>query len=316
MPLILADASRLVEASLDDGDTQTARSLLDDDIFLHSTILQHISDSQESVIRMVQAISVLHTISSLSSEMQATVLSDLYIKTVSGALLDSIILRNALLAVKKMHSGSLISLVHQIMALRMDHSSLHNELATIQDELRSLVHSNDGAIIRSGYDIQNQTIRTTIVAQKVELSKRQAALSESESTYTKIVDQVHDILKSFFEANLISPQNLFLNEVFFYDLRSPHREVFSPRPRFSIERALFIPHDYLGCSCCGTSDEGLSPTQPATAVLYQLYLESGALINVFDLWSAFYAIVGGEDGQGCDEPHALYVHLSMPYRRL
>ena len=39
----------------------------------------------------------------------------------------------------------------------------------------------------------------------------------------------------------------------------------------------------------------LSGTQPATAILYQLYLESGALINVSDLWSAFFAIVG-EDG--------------------
>ena len=31
---------------------------------------------------------------------------------------------------------------------------------------------------------------------------------------------------------------------------------------------------------------------PPTSILYQLYLESGALINAFDLWSAFNAIVG------------------------
>ena len=38
----------------------------------------------------------------------------------------------------------------------------------------------------------------------------------------------------------------------------------------------------------------LSSTQPSTAILYQLYLESGAMINVFDLWSAFNAIIGSE----------------------
>lgn len=39
----------------------------------------------------------------------------------------------------------------------------------------------------------------------------------------------------------------------------------------------------------------MSATQPATAILYQLYLESGAVINTADLWSAFWTIVG-EDG--------------------
>lgn len=37
--------------------------------------------------------------------------------------------------------------------------------------------------------------------------------------------------------------------------------------------------------------DSLSGTQPPTAILYQLYLESGSLINAFDLWSAFQAVV-------------------------
>lgn len=40
------------------------------------------------------------------------------------------------------------------------------------------------------------------------------------------------------------------------------------------------------------SQEGLGATQPPTALLYQLYLESGPLINTYDLWSAFLAVVG------------------------
>ena len=41
----------------------------------------------------------------------------------------------------------------------------------------------------------------------------------------------------------------------------------------------------------------LSSTQPATAILYQLYLESGSLVNVSDLWSAFNTIVGEEEDE-------------------
>ena len=40
------------------------------------------------------------------------------------------------------------------------------------------------------------------------------------------------------------------------------------------------------------------PTMPVASILYKLYLESGPLINTFDLWSAFYSIVG--DGEGGD----------------
>lgn len=31
---------------------------------------------------------------------------------------------------------------------------------------------------------------------------------------------------------------------------------------------------------------------PVTSILYKLYLESGPLINTFDLWNAFYSIIG------------------------
>jgi len=36
-------------------------------------------------------------------------------------------------------------------------------------------------------------------------------------------------------------------------------------------------------------------TQPATSIVYQLYLNAGSLINIYDLWSAFCSIVGAED---------------------
>ena len=142
-----------------------------------------------------------------------------------------------------------------------------------------------------------------MVAQKVLLSKHKATMSEQDKTYSDLVGRFHDELNQYFQSVFIDPRALFLSEILIYDLKSPHAEVFQPKPKFAIERALASPHDYLGCDCCGPDgrdgEVALSTTQPATTILYQLYLESGSLINVSDLWSAFNAIAG-EEGEDTD----------------
>ena len=60
------------------------------------------------------------------------------------------------------------------------------------------------------------------------------------------------------------------------------------------------PFDYLTSS----NDPGnarISAKQPATAILYQLYLESGALVNIHDLWQTFYSVFESQQGDACDE---------------
>ena len=101
-----------------------------------------------------------------------------------------------------------------------------------------------------------------------------------------------------------------------YDSRSPLKDVFTPRPRPVMERALSRPHDYLGCNCCQTSEDSIKPTFPPTAILYQLYLETGSLINVADLWTAFYATLGGEEGEGGDGATDERTALVLFYRAL
>jgi origin recognition complex subunit 3 len=141
------------------------------------------------------------------------------------------------------------------------------------------------------------------VAQKVQLSKRESILSNHDTAFTSAIDNFAGILEEYF--NFDSPLHLFLHEIWIYDSKSPYREVFTPRPRYAIERALSVPHDYLGCTCCKASTDGLSSSQPPTAILYQLYLETGGLINVFDLWSAFYTIMGADDEEERDERSCL-----------
>ena len=172
---------------------------------------------------------------------------------------------------------------------------LHNLLLKFDDVLEKDFDASKP--IRSIYTQQAQTLRTTIgKGQRVQLEKADAKLSKEDSNFTCLIDELVGVMKGYFAFE--SP---FLpgHEICIYDSKSPFRETFTPRPRHAIERALSAPHDYLGCDCCRGSG-GLSASQPPTAILYQLYLETGVLINVFDLWSAFKTIVSG-DNEGEEE---------------
>ena len=177
------------------------------------------------------------------------------------------------------------------------------DITAIQSDLSILTAEalNDGKPMRSEYDEHHDSLQTAVVGQKVQLKRRRAALSKHDASYSMIVDRVNDYLSAFFSQYLIDPKDLPLHEVLLVDSRKACKEAFAPAPRAAVERALSAPHDYLACECCPEGANTLSPTHPATATLYQLYLESGSLINLADLWSAFAAIVGSEDEEGGED---------------
>ena len=294
----------MTEAAVDAGDASTARSLLSDDSFLLQTALKHRALCQATIMKVLDAVDLLDGAYACLSNRPHLPWSELYVKGMAGELGEDVIVRDVLLSIKKMSSDGLLAMLKKLALLRLP---VNADLSDVRARLDELVKSRHGADepFRSEHDLRHETLRTTVVAQKVEISKQRSSLSEGDAAYSKLVHQTHDILRSYLVDSLAKPQDLFLHELFFYDLKSPHRDVFSPRPRQAIERALAVPHDYLDCTCCGATAEGLSSTQPATAILYQLYLESGALINASDLWSAFNAVVGGEKGEDCDGPNTL-----------
>lgn len=210
----------------------------------------------------------------------------------SGDLADSPNVRELLLSVRKLPSDSMSKLLSELSA--------HNlpDILDLQSQLSDLLSTTEDNTIplRSEYDVHHSTVRTTIIAQKVSLSKHKSTLSTEDAAYSQLIDRIDLLLRDIFAKSFIHPKSLPLHEIFLFDIKSPAREVFAPAPRQAVERALSAPHDYLDCECCDGRENGLSATQPATAILYQLYLESGAVINISDLWSAFYAIFGPEDG--------------------
>ena len=255
--------------------------------------MQEIQNGREALQAILRAINVLFRVQSKLILKSKVPWSEMYIQAMCGELTGSAAFDEIIASVKKLPSDTMTSLLNDLAGMP---GTLAFEIVT---ELEQVTKSLEDPRIplRSAYDVHHETLRTTVVAQKVSLSKNTSTLSAQDSAYTKIVDRIHEDLRSYFESSLVNPQDLFLNEILIFDSKTPHREVFAPKPRYAVERALCSPHDYLGCDCCGGSEGGLSSTQPATAILYQLYLESGAAINTADLWSAFWTIVGGEDGE-------------------
>ncbi|KAL9008998.1 MAG: hypothetical protein Q9173_005933 [Seirophora scorigena] len=287
---------RLAEEMLDRNDAETVKRLLDDDEFLQDTVFKEIRKGKEILDSVLTAIDLLLSMHSCLDFKSTESWSNVYIKAMAGKLRDSAVVEETLIAVRKLPSDSLASLLN-----RLSNSPVHDML-TYADDLRKLeTQKDDARPLRSEHNTHHQSLRTTIVAQKVELSTHVSSLSEQDRAYSRLVHRVDYSLKEYFQKALVTPQELFMHEVLIYDFKSPHREVFAPKPRHAIERALSSPRDYLGCNCCKGAQHGLSSTHPATSVLYQLYLESGALINISDLWSAFHTIVGTEDAEDEDE---------------
>lgn len=312
--VLLLTGRRYVEKNVEDGETTVARKLLDSNGFLFETIKELINSVQRTLCSLSIAVRVLTQVRGSLCMTPNVRLSSVWTRAASGELLDSPLHRETMLAIKKASSDKLINLLSSLIELANENlgsgsgnTEIPVNLEDLQGKLRLLVETHaDSGPLRSQDDVRNESVRTTVVAQKVLLSRHKAALSEQDKAYSEILTSFYDALDSYFQSSLIDPLTVSLYEILVYDLKSPHTEVFQPRPRFAIERALAAPHDYLGCNCCGTvegNDNSLGATQPATAIVYQLYLESGALINVSDLWLAFHAMVGKEGEE--EESHTM-----------
>jgi origin recognition complex subunit 3 len=288
---------RMVEDKIENGETDSVTKLLESDQHLMEQITEYIKSGDFALSTLSHAAQVLFSIRASLQLSPNVRLSSVWTRAASADLAGSPLLRETMLSVKKIPSDKLTQLLEAITAFQGELFPI--DLGSFQQELNALVEQNDSSDpLRTQHDVRNDSLRTTVVAQKVLLSKHKAALSEQDKAYSSLVSRFHDQLDAYFDSAFINPQTLFLSEVLIYDLKSPHMEVFQPKPRFAIERALTTPHDYLGCECCSGvegNEAALSATQPATAIVYQMYLESGALMNVSDLWSAFNAIAGDPD---------------------
>ena len=286
------------------GELDKAEGLLEHDNVLRETASELLVSGQKALNDLLRALDLLYTIQMSISDRSRLRWSEVYVKGFSTGFAQSTYIRDILLSIKKLPSNIMEDMLDELPKIA------DFDFSDIKSDLKQLSAAADSSgPLRSEFDMHHEVVRTTVVAQKVALSKHKPALSKQDTAYSKVVYRIHDLLKKVFDQCLINPKDLVLHEIFLFDLKSSCRDAFSPLPRFAVERALSVPHDYLDCDCCDAAAGSLSPTQPPTAILYQLYLESGAIINISDLWSAFYTIVGPEQDEegGTTEESAMSV---------
>lgn len=245
----------------------------------------------------------------LSSGNRAT-RSELYSRILAGELtIQSPAIRELLLLIKKSNSGSAINLLNGILGSDcIQDSETKAVLQTLSDQITALSTDAEGKTTKnltSEFDIADNALRTTAVSRRIQISQHKSGLSTKDSEYSKLIQQVHDVFEDIFSRSFKPADDLFLYEIFFYDYLSPHKDVFSPQQRTAVEDALAKPSEYLSCECCHLDEDGkenvMKSSNPPTSIGYQLFLESGALINAFDLYQAFRTILEGEEDADEDE---------------
>lgn len=302
-----------VDASLHVKAIGHVQSLLDDDDYLVEKVQEQLLSSRCWASRSLRTLKIM-----MCHQGRASRFTQLYIDLLSQGVGEPDQLADFLGAMRRMDPTEMVSLLHQMVAIIKDGDrnmglrgcggegdpsvTLLSEVAAEIDTLCQEA-KEAGFTVRSEYSRQNKIMRTTVIAQKVQLSHDAATLTPQDKSYTRLVDKTVEHLQTILMYE--RAEDVWLHEAWLYDFQTPYREVFMPRPRSVVQRALLRPHDYLSCSCCDSSKDQILPTIPATAILYHLYLETGSLINVADLWTAFFGIVGEDEGGGMDERTAL-----------
>ncbi|KND05070.1 uncharacterized protein SPPG_00745 [Spizellomyces punctatus DAOM BR117] len=138
------------------------------------------------------------------------------------------------------------------------------------------------------------------------VSKRLKPIVEhvKEGTTQAFLKRVSDFLKEFLSDATKCYKNLPLHEVVYYSNAARLKKAFHPQPRAVIQTALGQTRHYLKCDCCPTTTKGddtISHTLQDSSIAYRLYLECGRMINLYDWFVAFGAIVEKEtEGSSLD----------------
>jgi origin recognition complex subunit 3 len=224
--------------------------LLESDEFLFDVVLDDLGRSQKSLDNMTAAAQVLEAARNVVPGLPKMSLSTLYLRGLEGGLQGSPILREFLLSVKRSPSDQTEKMISAVEPI-LTSGPWSEELSTLSHHLDDVLKMTAStAPLRSQFDTGNETLRTTVVAQKVSLSRQKASLSEIEVKYSEVLEKFHSLLQRYFDQELKGDKDVFFSEIFIYNIRGPDRSVFTPKPRHAIERALSSPHDYLNCECC------------------------------------------------------------------
>ena len=297
----------LIDDLLEDNDRSHAQDLLQDDNSLRKELVAAFHSTKIRLETLLRRICVL---ACATKGLPGKI--ELYLQALKGTLTESETVRGVLDSIKRKSPEELIlfidsiedvikngSLEYSLEGWMLDEPIVVSEFKEVKKQTAFLETQakESGKPIRSSYAMHHRGLRTTVIAQKVQLSYAKSTLSEEDTKFTTLVDRLSATLKVYFTFE--QPEHWFLSEVWLSDLVSPSKDIFTPRPRFTIENALAKPSDKL--LSCDSSIEVLSSSTVPTAILYNMYMESGSVINISDLKTSFFSVMEGEETEGYDE---------------
>lgn len=283
---------------MDSGDVHNAKVLLDDDALLSREASKLVREGQHKMATMLEWVGWLVRVNRVIKLPKDLNVSELISLVFSGKLSSSDRLESLLAPIKTMDIDELKAAFHDTPESLDELSNMLGDLGSRQGRQRSSSLPPDNTL--------KSTSDSTTEGGSMPLERR----SESDEEYSRLLEELHTRLRPLITEKLIPPAFLPMHEAFIYDLPFPINFSFHPRCRYTIERALSIPFDYLARDSSETT--ALSEVQPAISILYQLHLESGCWINTHDLWCAFSMILGAGRDPNYDESAS----LALFYRAL
>ncbi|KAL5481977.1 hypothetical protein EMCRGX_G022254 [Ephydatia muelleri] len=194
----------------------------------------------------------------------------------------------------------------------------HTELSTV---LKECVHELEEAVLRTGAPLAEATsqlkgwadelehleaataggesiilpvVQETLGERAMRVQERLRQLSsrpKQPTAYTVLRSKIIDFFKELVSKHLCCPHVLPLHEVAYFTNVSTLSKHLSPSPRAAIQIALSKPDYYLNSAGSCDNDTGLTANMPDVCIIYQLHLECGKMINLFDWMQAFIAVV-------------------------
>ena len=289
------DSFRDLAEDLLESDPDTLRELVDDDKAMMAKARELMTEGQSTWSQHLQAVSaLLQLISLLGDSLIALSSFDLKVECMSGySTLDVTLQADIFDAAKRLNSAELAATLTSMRQQTTSNTTLNSLLELTLDNLESITSDHPDHVLTPQPTTTSTTPRKPTPRQQ----------------YTTLLTTFLTRLQSHFESHIINPSTLPLHEILVFDIRSPLSTTFTPRPRFALERALGRPGDYLGCACCATAktkEVTIDHLTPPTSVLWNLWCEAGAIVNIRDLWEAFGAVLlsgqkDDEEVDGADE---------------
>ncbi|EPE29227.1 hypothetical protein GLAREA_00387 [Glarea lozoyensis ATCC 20868] len=291
-----------IERLVRSHESSRIRALLQDDEVLSEEVKQALRSRQKANLQLLRTI---HAFQSASDEAIDCV--NLYMTVFEGNLQQSDFVKVLLASLKRMAPAQMLTLLSKITAairegnpgMNLDGWSFEDEdfLVNIQDVERKILALSNAADeaelpVRSSETIHNKGLRTTVVAQRVQLSYAESTLTAHEKEFLEQNERVSGLLENYFTTD--DPRQSLFSEIWLCNSTATLLEAFAPRPRAAVESALCVPDQFLNLEVTINSYPQRTSLH-ATAVLYQRYLEAGSLINMADLWSSFLEIMVDEE---------------------